>query len=111
MDWFARGLIPRLERGPTVEQIAGGWRIAAERIVSIEDKLTTLEATAIDERDRGHAHTLRSAVRAARAQLAALDTVSDTFAASDLLRSAAAHLETALSSVDAAAQASPARPR
>jgi hypothetical protein len=98
--WFARELIPQLGRAPTAAQMAGGWRIEAERIVSIEDQLTTLEATGVDDVGRGRARTLRDAVRASRTRLAGLDGTADTVAATDLLRSAAAELETALSSAD-----------
>ena len=102
--WFARELIPQLGRAPTAQQMAGGWRIEADRIVSIEDQLTTLEASAVDDVGRGRARTLRDAVRGSRSQLAGLDNTADTVVATNLLRSAAAELESALSSVDPAAR-------
>lgn len=101
--WFARQLIPQLERAPTAQQMAGGWRIEADRIVSVEDRLTTLEATTADDVGRGRARTLRDAVRVSRTRLAGLDHTVDTVAATNLLQSAAAELETALSTVDPAA--------
>jgi hypothetical protein len=66
--------------------------------------LTTLEATAVDDLSRSRAHALRDAVRASRTHLAGLDATADTVVATNLLRSAAAELEAALSSVDRAAQ-------
>jgi hypothetical protein len=108
--WFARELIPQLGRSPTTQQMAGGWRIEADRIVSIEDQLTTLEATAVDDLTRRRAHTLRDAVRGSRIRLAGLDGTVDAVAATNLLRSAAAELETAMSSVDPAAPVAAGRP-
>ena len=102
--WFARELLIRLGRAPTAQQIAGGWRIEADRVVPIEDRLTSLEASAVDDVDGSQARALRDAVRASRTRLAALDTAPDTVAAQGLLRSAAAQLEAALASVDPAAQ-------
>lgn len=102
--WFARELLIRLGRAPTAQQIAGGWRIEADRVVPIEDRLTSLEASAVDDVDGSQARALRDAVRASRTRLAALDTAPDTVAAQSLLRSAATQLEAALASVDPAAQ-------
>jgi hypothetical protein len=100
VTWFARDLIPQLSQAPTAEQVAGGWRVEADRVVAVEDRLTALEAAAGDELSRGQAGTLRDAVRASRNQLAGLDTAGDAAAAQNLLRSTAAHLEAALASVD-----------
>lgn len=100
---FTRELIPRLAQAPTAQQMAGGWRIETDRVVAIEDHLTTLEATAVDDLGRTHAHTLRDAVRESRTRLATLDTAPDTIAAMNLLRSVAAELEAALSAADPAA--------
>ena len=102
--WFARTLIPRLEQAPTAQQIAGGWRVESDRVVAIEDRLTTLEAAAVDDVGRSQARSLRDAVRGSRTQLATLDTAEDRDAALNLLRSAAAGLEGALGSVDPSAQ-------
>jgi hypothetical protein len=102
--WFARKLIPRLGQAPTAQQIAGGWRIESDRIVAIEDRLTTLEAAAVDDVGRSQARSLRDAVRGSRTRLAALDTAEDRDAALNLLRSAAAGLEAALGSVDPSAR-------
>jgi hypothetical protein len=108
---FARQLIPQLEHAPTAEQMVGGWRIEADRIVSIEDQLTTLEATAVDDVSRARVHTLRDAVRASRTELAGLESTVDTLTATNLLRSASARLETALASVDRATHADVTRAR
>jgi hypothetical protein len=100
VTWFARELIPRLERAPTAQQIAGGWRIEADRIVAAEDHLTALEASAVDETSRGQARSLRDAVRTSRTSLARLADTGDTATAESLLRSVAARLEAALAPVD-----------
>ena len=104
--WLTRELLPQLSRAPTAGQTAGGWRIEAGRVVATEDRLTRLEATAVDGVSRRQARTLRDAVRAARTHLGALDNAADTATAKNLLRSTAADLETALSSVDTAVQPS-----
>ena len=65
--WFARELIPHLSQAPSVQQMAGGWRISSDRVIAAEDRLTSLEAAAIDDVGRGQARTLRDAVREARA--------------------------------------------
>lgn len=102
--WLARTLIPRLEQAPTAQQIAGGWRIESDRVVAIEDRLTTLEAAAVDDVGRSQVRSLRDAVRGSRTRLAALDTAQGRDAALNLLRSAAAGLEVALGSVDPSGQ-------
>jgi hypothetical protein len=107
---FAREAIPRLEQAPTAQQIAGGWRVEATRVTAIEDSLTKLEATAVNDEGRTRARTLRDAVRAARTRLAALDTAENTMVALSLLQSAATGLETALTSVGRFAQPSEAEP-
>ncbi|HZC53148.1 MAG TPA: hypothetical protein VE441_11705 [Mycobacterium sp.] len=96
VTWFTRELVPQLEQAPTAAQIAGGWRMEGARVVAVEDRLTTLEASAADDERRHRVRTLRDAVRAARTRLAALDTTTDTGAARDLLRSAALEVELAL---------------
>lgn len=101
--WFSRELIPQLGQAPTAQQIAGGWRMAADRVVALEDGLSTLEATARDDLSRSKARTMRDAVRTSRTRLAALDTTGDTASAQNLLFTAAADVEAALASVDPAA--------
>ena len=102
--WFARELIPQLSQAPSVQQIAGGWRISSGRIVAAEDRLTSLESTATDEIDRGQARILRDAVRSARARLDALAVVGDMGTAMSQLQAAAGELEAALAAVGPATQ-------
>jgi len=102
--WFARELIPQLSQAPSVQQIAGGWRISFGRIVAAEDRLTSLESTATDEIDRGQARILRDAVRSARARLDALAVVGDMGTAMSQLQAAAGELEAALAAVGPATQ-------
>jgi hypothetical protein len=102
--WFSRELMPKLGQAPTAQQVAGGWRMAADRVVALEDGLSTLEATAVDDLSRNQARTLRDAVRTSRTRLGALDTAGDTATAQNLLWSAAADVEQALASVDPAAR-------
>src|SRR6476620_11723695 len=102
--WFARELIPQLSQAPSVQQIAGGWRISSGRIVAAEDRLTSLESTATDEVGRGQARTLRDAVRSARARLDALAVVGDMGTAMSQLQAAAGELEAALAAVGPATQ-------
>ena len=102
--WFARELIPQLSQAPSVQQIAGGWRISSGRIVAAEDRLTSLESTATDEVGRGQTRTLRDAVRSARARLDALAVVGDMGTAMSQLQAAAGELEAALAAVGPATQ-------
>jgi hypothetical protein len=102
--WFARELIPHLSQAPSVQQVAGGWRISSDRVIAAEDRLTSLEAAAIDDVGRGQARTLRDAVREARARLDALAVVGDMATALNQLQGAAGELEAALASVSPATQ-------
>ena len=104
--WFARELIPQLSQAPSVQQMAGGWGISSDRVVAAEDRLTTLEAAAVDDTGRGQARTLRDAVRGARARLDTLATVYDRAEALSQLQAAAGELETALAAVRPATQPS-----
>lgn len=99
VDGFARELIPQLGQAPSVQQMAGGWRISSDRVVAAEDRLTTLEAAAVDDMGRGQARTLRDAVRGARARLDTLATVYDRAEALSQLQAAAGELEAALAAV------------
>ena len=96
--WFARELIPHLSQAPSVQQMAGGWRISSDRVIAAEDRLTSLEAAAIDDVGRGQARTLRDAVREARARLDALAVGGDMAMALSQLQGAAGELEAALAS-------------
>jgi hypothetical protein len=104
--WFARELIPQLSQAPSVQQMAGGWRISSDRVIAAEDRLTTLEAAAVDDMGRGQARTLRDAVRGARARLDTLATVYDRAEALSQLQAAAGELEAAMAAVRPATQPS-----
>lgn len=65
-EWFARELVPRLQQAGSPDEVAGGWRVAAGRVILAEDQLTGLESSAPDEARRTRARALRDAVRAAR---------------------------------------------
>jgi hypothetical protein len=102
--WFARELIPHLSQAPSVQQVAGGWRISSDRVIAAEDRMTSLEAAAIDDVGRGQARTLRDAVREARTRLDALAVVGDMATALSQLQGAAGELEAALALVSPATQ-------
>ena len=102
--WLARDAVPRMAQAPTPAQMAGGWRIEGPRVAALQDALTTLEATALDDPDRSRATTLRDAVRTSSMQLSALDTIDNPAAAMGLLQSAAAGLETALAAIGRSAR-------
>lgn len=98
--WFARDLIPQLERAPTPDQMAGGWRMEGARVVAAEDRLTGLVSATKTETDASRARVLRDAVRNARGRLDDLGAATDALTAGVALRSAVADVETALASVD-----------
>ena len=104
VTWFARELIPQLGRSPSAQQMLGGWQISASRVIALEDRLTRLEAEAVDDTSRGQARALRDAVRGARTHLDALTTAWDMSAAMNHLRAAAAELEATLASVGPSTQ-------
>jgi hypothetical protein len=109
--WIARDLIPNLALSPTAQQVAGGWRVSADRVQATEDGLTALEADAPDEAQRARARTLRDAVRSARARLDALGESHDPAAAGNALHLSTTELEAALASVDPPPQPSAGPPR
>jgi hypothetical protein len=83
--WFARGLLPQLQQGRSVDEVAGGWQIAQGRVTAVEDRLTGLESTAPDEAGTARARELRDAVRDARRGVETLvATRSDPFFAREL---------------------------
>jgi hypothetical protein len=96
----ARELIPQLSQAPSAQQIAGGWAVSANRVVAIEDRLTSLEATAVDDVGRGHAQMLRDSVRTSRSRLDALADIEDVAVARSELHAASRELETALAAID-----------
>jgi hypothetical protein len=76
--------------------MAGGWAVASRRVVSLEDRLTSLEATAPDDPGRERTLALREAVRDGRQRL---DVLAAAAAAPELaldLDEVAADLESAL---------------
>ncbi len=70
--WFARELVPQLRRSGSVDEVAGGWRVAGPRVSSVEDDLTVLASSAPSEADAARARQLRDAVRSASERLEAL---------------------------------------
>jgi hypothetical protein len=97
--WFARTLIAQLQQEPSVEQVAGGWRIARARVVAVEDSLTGLVSTAPGETEAARARTLRDAVRNSRDRLDALVQPGGSAATSAELATAASTLEGALTAI------------
>jgi len=55
LTWFSRELIPQLGQAASVQQMLGGWQISAGRVIALEDRLTALEAEAVDESRRSQA--------------------------------------------------------
>ena len=100
VTWLARELVPELRRAGSRDQAVGGWAVSAERARALEDRLTTLEATAPDDADRGRARTLRDAVRAANVRLGALADLEPEESPTSRLDSVASDLESALQSVE-----------
>jgi len=66
MAWFARVLVSELRQAGSADEVAGGWAVGSSRVSVVEDRLTTLEASAPDDAGRTRARTLRDAVRASR---------------------------------------------
>ena len=68
----ARGTVARTRAhagaatGDSTAEVAGGWRVAAGRVVVLEDRLTGLSSAAPDEERARRARDLRDAVRDAR---------------------------------------------
>jgi len=100
--WFARVLVPELGQSGSLDQVEGGWTVGANRITAVEDRLTTLEASAPDDASRTGTLTLRDAVRASRGRVEELLQSGNPEAISPTLNDVAAGLEAALSSVDQA---------
>ena len=72
ITWFARQLIPQLERQESHEQVHGAWQVTQGRVSTLEDALTGLETTAPDDREAARSRGLRDAVRAARERIDAM---------------------------------------
>ncbi len=72
VGWFARQLLPQLQQGQTLDEVAGGWQVAQGRVTAVEDRLTGLETTGPDEGSVARARDLRDAVRSARSGIESL---------------------------------------
>ncbi|WP_165372534.1 hypothetical protein [Nocardioides iriomotensis] len=69
VTWFAHELVPQLRSSGSIDEVAGGWRVAMPRVASAEDRLTVLASSAPGEDEAGQALRLRDAVRAASERL------------------------------------------
>lgn len=96
IGWFARVLVPELQRAESLDQTAGGWAVGSSQVSALEDRLTALEATAPDDAGRTRARTLRDAVRTARTRLHGLLTAGQVDTLQRDLDAVAAELERAL---------------
>jgi hypothetical protein len=100
--WFAHEIIPQLAAAPSAAQMQGGWRVASPRVAAVEDKLTAMAAAANNDTRRARAGTVRDAVRAARANLDALDPSAERGVMADQLQVTGVELQRALDSVQVA---------
>jgi len=96
--WFARVLVAELRQMGSLAEAAGGWNVAANRVVAVEDRLTGLEASAPGEADRTRTRALRDAVRTARGDVEELLGSGSPDTMSQHLDAIAAALEAALAS-------------
>ncbi len=96
--WFARVLIPELRRMPSLAEAAGGWNVAAGRVVAAEDRLTALETSAPDDAARTRTRALRDVLRTARVQMQQLLESGSPDTMSQDLDAVAAELEAVLGS-------------
>ena len=94
--WFARELLPQLQRTSTSDALAGGWQVAAGRVTSLEDRLTGLESSAPDDTQASRPRQLRDAVRAARSGVERLIAAGDMGSSAAQLGSIAAQLAASL---------------
>jgi small-conductance mechanosensitive channel len=100
--WFARVLVPELGQSGSLDQLEGGWTVGANRVATVEDQLTALEASAPDDATRTDTRILRDAVRASRERVEELLQSRDAEAISATLNETAAELEAVLRSFDQA---------
>jgi hypothetical protein len=75
LAWLAHELLPELRQAPSREQMAGGWAVASNRVLTAEDRLTALETTGPNDDGRARALALRDAARVARTKM---ETMSKT---------------------------------
>ena len=99
--WFARGLIPELRQMASLAEVAGGWNVAASRVVAAEDRLTALETSAPDDAARTRTRALRDALRTARVHMQQLLESGSPDTISRDLDAVAAELEAVLGSANA----------
>jgi hypothetical protein len=83
----------------SIEELAGAWLVSADRVTSLEDRLTGLQSTAPDESRGAQARDLRDAVRVARLGVQNQVATGDPTSVAPELGSMAAQLESALDSV------------
>jgi hypothetical protein len=100
--WFAHALVPELGQSGSLDQVAGGWTVGADRMAAVEDRLTQLEASAPDDATRIETRTLRDAVRASRGRVEELLESGNPEAISPTLNRVAAELDAALGSLNQA---------
>ena len=98
--WLARVLLPELRRMPSLAEVAGGWNVAASRVVAVEDRLTALETSAPDDAARTRTRVLRDALRTARVHMQQLLESGSRDTMSRGLDAVAAELEAALASAN-----------
>ncbi|MGH8822902.1 MAG: hypothetical protein ACRDVN_00280 [Jiangellaceae bacterium] len=99
--WFARTLVPELQRAGSADQIVGGWAVGSGRVSAVEDRLTALEASALDDAGRFRAQTLRDAVQVCRERVQELAGSEATDTRLRNLDEVAAELEAALRAASA----------
>ena len=69
VSWFARELVPQLRSSGSIDEVAGGWRVARPRVASAEDQLTVLASSAPSEDEARRPLRLRDALRSASKRL------------------------------------------
>ncbi len=102
VTWFVRELVPGLQLARSPDAVAGGWQVAATRVVHAEDQLTGLESTAPDDARRSRARSLRDTVRAARQGIESLIVRRDPIALPRELAAIRNQLQAALDRSDPA---------
>lgn len=70
--WFARELLRELRHAHSPDEVAGGWTVGQPRVVTAEDRLAVLEASAPNQTGRDRTRVLLDASRQARAAMQAL---------------------------------------
>ena len=109
LEWLLRDLLPRLQQGRSVDEIVGGWRVEAGRVLATEDRLTQLAAAAPNQPDRDQVTRLRDVVRDSRLRLDGLAAQPDMTIAQEQLRAVGEQLYTTLHPPAAGPPPAPAR--